>query len=226
MWARRTDRVIVAEVPKVYAPIDVRPDDVLLDLGAHIGLASRFLLDKGVAQVVAVEPDPANVILLRRNLRRRPATVIWAAVGAKPGRITLYSAGSHLSTTLPGKGRTKMSVPVVALSSLLSTVRPTILKCDIEFGEYSLPELRSLPERVRVLALEVHVRLDLVYSKVRESETQVRERRATAASLITAIEAQGFRRLGWSQKQARDGAVEDETGLHPLCKSVDAVWSR
>jgi hypothetical protein len=122
-----------------------------------------------------------------------------------------------------------LSVPMVPLSGLLSTYRPTIVKCDIEFGEYDLAELRSLPPSVRVLAMEVHIRYAGIFASRRQTANQLTARRAMAADLIAAVEAQGFREVRRKDKQAKPTetpAEPDETGLPPMTKAVDAVWAR
>jgi FkbM family methyltransferase len=228
---RPIDKVIVDEVKGVYGPMPVEPDDVVLDLGAHIGATSLMALAKGASHVIAVEADPGNVPLLRRNLHRKAATVIWAAVGAKPGRTMFYVRKDrpYLGSTLEDPSREPLSVPMVPLSGLLSTYRPTIVKCDIEFGEYDLAELRSLPPSVRVLAMEVHIRYAGIFASRRQTAKQLTDRRAMAADLIAAVEAQGFREVRRKDKQAKPTetpAEPDETGLPPMTKAVDAVWAR
>lgn len=231
LWYRPVDKVIVDEVKGVYGPMPVEPGDIVLDLGAHIGATSLMALAKGAAHVVAVEADPSNVPLLRRNLHRRPATIMWAAVGPTPGRTTFYVRKDrpYLGSVLQDPGREPLSVPMVPLSGLLSTYRPTIVKCDIEFGEYDLPELRSLPAGVRVLAMEVHIRYAGIFATRKQTAKQLTDRRAMAADLIAAIEGQGFREVRRKDKQAKPSeppAEPDETGLPPMTKAVDAVWVR
>lgn len=224
--ARRRDQLIVKEVRKTYGDIKVGPKDVVLDLGANIGASAALFLDNGAGRVIAIEPDPTNVIFAQRNLRRR-AVVIWAAVGATRGKMTFYPAPRqpYLSSKLPAKGRRAVTVPVVAFGELLKHYRPTVVKCDIEFGEWDLTELWSLPAHVRVVALELHIREDLVTGNL-QSDDELRAQRRQAADLIASLEAQGFRCVKRKDKQAKAGKVTDDTGLGPLVKSIDAVWSR
>lgn len=228
LFHRKADQVIVAEVKATYGAMPVRRGDVVLDLGANIGASARLMLDKGAAKVIAVEPDPSNILLAKRNLYRRPATIIWAAVGPKTGRMAIYvrPGKPYLTSTTGDTDRRKAMVPSVTLGGLLTQYRPTIVKCDIEFGEYDLPELRALPAHVRVLALEVHIRYDLVFTNRRQTDDELRAQRRAAADLIAAIEAQGFGVIKRKDKLGKGGAIEDDTGLHPLAKSVDAIWAR
>lgn len=225
LWHRPADRVIMAEVRKVYAAVPVGREDVVLDIGAHIGAASRFFAEQRAKRIIAVEPDPDNLRLLRKNAPRG-ALVLWAAVGPKLGRTTLHASGSHLSTTVAVPGRKAIEVPMVTLGGLLAQFRPSIVKIDAEFGEFAMPELRALPAFVKVLAMEIHVRLDVVHRGAVETEDQLRARREATRDLVACIEAQGFVERFRREKRSKDGPITDGTGLHPLAKSVDAVWVR
>jgi FkbM family methyltransferase len=61
----------------------VQPGDIVLDCGAHIGTYARKALQAGAKLVVAIEPAPANVECLRRNLQEEIAA----------GRVILYPKG-------------------------------------------------------------------------------------------------------------------------------------
>ncbi len=79
----------------------LRRRGVLLDVGAHIGYYSLYMLP-GVLKVYSFEPDPRVFALLENNVGAKPKveTIPWA-VGATAGRarFTLErdSAVSHLS---------------------------------------------------------------------------------------------------------------------------------
>ena len=84
----------------------------VFDVGANIGiysvLAARATGPHG--RVVAFEPVPANIDLLRRNLESNSVTqgvhVVEAAVGSEAGELTLFledhSVGTH-SADAPDK---------------------------------------------------------------------------------------------------------------------------
>lgn len=232
LWYRpkAMDRFIIDEVRTVYDRMPIEPGDVALDLGAHLGAASRLMLDRGAAKVIAVEPDPNNLVVLRRNLEGYPAEIVAAVVGPEAGEGELYSRADRpfLNTTFGYEpGRTVLIVPVVTLGALLEEYRPTVIKCDVEFGEYGMPELHELPDHVRVLAMEVHVRADLVLHQVSPTLPELLEQRAAASALVGSIEAQGFRVIARKEKQAvKPPEAHDATGLLPMTKSIDATWVR
>ena len=62
----------------------VRKNDVVLDIGAHIGTFGDDALRRGASKVIIVEPDPVNVECIRRNFRQEIADgrVILVAEGA------------------------------------------------------------------------------------------------------------------------------------------------
>jgi FkbM family methyltransferase len=75
----------------------LRPGDVCVDIGAHIGyftlLASRLVGAAG--HVYAFEPSPVNYEALRANLSRNAATNVTArrvAIGETPDRALLHEA--------------------------------------------------------------------------------------------------------------------------------------
>lgn len=146
---------------KVYTNLRPEAGDVFLDIGANIG-AVTALIAPHVSRVVSVEPEPDNFRVLERNAESLPnVELIRAAVTASGDPIKLYvndlgaNKGSH--TTRPVRGRRALEVPGIAFDALLERVRPTLLKIDIEGGEYDFMEsLFALPKNVRALAIEMH----------------------------------------------------------------------
>jgi len=122
-----------------YYFLDAGPNDVVVDAGAYVGdftakAAGRARL------VIAVEPDPKSVELLRRNVRGlRNVVVVEAALGERPGFAVMERSDVFPHAEF-GRGG---SVKVVALDDLMEElgVEPTLLKMDIEGAE--CPALRG-----------------------------------------------------------------------------------
>jgi FkbM family methyltransferase len=112
-------------------------DGWALDIGAHIGAVTvALLLDNPDLRVVAVEPVPANVVLLRYNLEQngvaRRCRIVEAAAWKGTGSVEVEFGytGSEVAEThrwigsvtpwldAPGEVR-KARVPVVTLTDLL-----------------------------------------------------------------------------------------------------------
>jgi FkbM family methyltransferase len=74
----------------------IGPDDLCFDVGAHVGNRVRSWVGLG-AQVVAVEPQPQMLDVLRRFYGKHSAvTIAPIGVSDQPGRLTL-----HINTRNP-----------------------------------------------------------------------------------------------------------------------------
>lgn len=103
-----------------------------VDVGAHIGGHSLWLALAMGLDVVAIEPNPATITELRRNVDANPAAnirVIEAAAGAEPGTASVIPARPGNSGTAriePGG-----DVEVITIDSLgLTDVQ--LIKIDVE----------------------------------------------------------------------------------------------
>ncbi len=142
-----------------------------VDAGANIGIATLFI--KWLypeAYVLAIEPDPATVELLRKNVERNKltnVTVFHGAIGDQPGKLILYVhptiQGSLKMSTYARKGMTvAVQVPAERLSALLLKAGWThidLAKIDIEGAEWQV--LRDLKEsgwlgKVEQYVIEYH----------------------------------------------------------------------
>jgi len=115
--------------------------DVLLDLGANIGMTSVWLAKRfSFTQVIAVEPDPNNAALARQNfeLNAIAGHVLEAAIGPQDGTARFkFSEISNLGR-LSDDGS---FVPVISVGTLIKTfkvARFALIKIDIEGGEQEL----------------------------------------------------------------------------------------
>ncbi|MBN1421928.1 MAG: FkbM family methyltransferase [Planctomycetes bacterium] len=145
---------------------EVRPGDVVIDIGANIGYYT--LLAAGRAgesgEVIAFEPDPRNFAHLKRNVRLngyRNVTLHKKAVSDRTGAGKL-----HLSETnwgdhrifAAGPERPSIGIEIVRLDDLLPAYRGRIrvVKMDIQGGEgLALRGMRELLDGEDRLALMV-----------------------------------------------------------------------
>ena len=115
---------------------------IIADIGANIGAASLwFLREYPDAAIVAVEPEPANVAVLKRNLDGRAnTTVIEAAIGATPGFVALDNAAQSWAVQT---SRAERGIAIVTVDEVLARApgdTPFIVKIDIEGFESDLFE--------------------------------------------------------------------------------------
>ena len=161
-----------AEAP-VLAVIDemLRPGDTFVDIGANFGLHTLLGASKvgETGQVVAIEPVPGNVALLRKNVRLngmdKRVWLVERAVTDKAGeRLTLHGVadGVAVAATLRKGGSAGASVEVETttldecLRGLEQSVR--LVKIDVEGAEHLVVRGgRQLLQHYRpALLVEVH----------------------------------------------------------------------
>ncbi len=160
-YKRRRSRVFYSDF--------IQPGDLCFDIGAHIGSRLGVFAKLG-ARVVAIEPQPAFISVLRRLYGRRPGvTLLQQAVGAAPGRTTmLVSDWTPTVSTLdrnwanqvgPTNGfrhvrwNHRLEVEIVTLDSLIAAHGvPDFCKIDVE--GYELEVLKGLSQPIPALSFE------------------------------------------------------------------------
>jgi FkbM family methyltransferase len=143
----------------------------ILDIGGNIGLSAvwfyQWLQPKAYA---CVEPDPRNLMILRKNLETNhiPAHIFACAATAEPGEFRFGLAHHFGCSYLEGieipdghHGAPEfVSVPGRPIASLLDELgwpRVDLLKMDIEGGERDLLRAgASWIDRVGQIVLEIH----------------------------------------------------------------------
>jgi FkbM family methyltransferase len=164
--------------------------DVIVDLGAHIGLASLWLASRyRPSKIIAVEPSPDNARLARENFARNgiAAELIEAAVGATDGE-GWFQEGPQ--SNLGRLGKSGHRVRTISVATLLervgSGVDVDVLKLDVEGAEVELLAGSSAwLERVRLVVAELHAapsELEAIASTLRQAglrQTEVNGRATT-----------------------------------------------
>jgi FkbM family methyltransferase len=125
----------------------LRPGMTVVDVGANIGIYTRYLarLCGPNGRVVAFEPSPDNLLRLNANVRKLPnVTIHAAAVGDRSGSIPLYLS-PHLNvdhrTYEIGEARDRIDVPVVRLDDIFPPGgRVDLLKVDVQGFEGAVLE--------------------------------------------------------------------------------------
>ena len=133
------------------------PGDCAVDVGANIGVHTVAMSKAcgSAGRVLAVEPDPGNRRLLRRNLRAnecKNVEIIAAAASAAAGSLLLFKSLNNMGDHRvydPGEARAKVSVPAVRLDGIMSSrnFSPRLLKIDVQGWETRVLEgaLAALP---------------------------------------------------------------------------------
>ena len=123
----------------------LRNGDYAVDLGANIGLYT-LLFCKIVGPdgaVTAIEAEPANATMLRRNLALNSyATAIVVEKGAsdKCETLPLHLSGTNLGmhSFLQDEGKGDISIVCEPLAGLLQARKPRLMKIDVEGFEFRI----------------------------------------------------------------------------------------
>jgi len=139
----------------------LQPGDVVLELGAAIGVVSAFMARRpGIQRVVAVEANPRLLALAQRthelNGTGAVVEIVNAVVAADTGEADFYLSDDFWASSMrPVLGAERVRLPARSLASLLTEARADVLIVDIEGGEADLLQGAQLPG-IRAVVMEVH----------------------------------------------------------------------
>lgn len=173
VWLRShtTDVSVLGELVlgRSYLPVTRHlgaPPRSIVDLGANTGLAARWFLARyPEAMLVAVEPEPGNAAMLRRNLAPfgPRARVVQGCVGARRRRVALTTTSGEFGYRMTEPSWASGDEPladVVTIDDLLDEHgldEIDLLKCDIEGAEEELfADCSGWIDRVRLAVVECH----------------------------------------------------------------------
>jgi FkbM family methyltransferase len=162
IWVRPEDRCAFNDVfiaGQYNASIPWEGFKRIIDIGANVGAFTVFAsLKSPGATILAIEPEPLNFALLRKNISLNNISAICrqAVVSASGGRRRLFLSHLPGQHALFGTGDS-MEVDSIPLAELLET-DCDLLKLDFEGSEYEI--VYSLPQelwnRIRYILLEYH----------------------------------------------------------------------
>lgn len=123
----------------------VRPGDVVMDVGAHVGTFGDDALRRGAAKVIMVEPDPVNQECIRRNYAAEIASgrVVlvpegaWSSESSLDFHVGIANSGSGSLVTKEAGSRT-LRVPVRPIDDMVANLnldKLDFVKMDIEGAE-------------------------------------------------------------------------------------------
>lgn len=160
---------------KVYENVEVKEDDVVVDVGGHYGFFDLYCLDKKVSHVYTLEPSKKTFNILCKNLKNRNnVTKLNMALSDSCGEKKFIQVGSsavhsfyesyntHESNDV-NKGLKKIEkVKTIDFNSFIKNHeidRIDIFKVDCEGSEWDfLPTISDdfLKYKIRKIAMEVH----------------------------------------------------------------------
>lgn len=155
-----SDADVVKDVEE-YKNLDIREDDIVLDIGGHIGLFAMHCYSKAVKRVISVEPEPENFELHLRNTSIVPRHLCIRA--AVIGQHSITSVPFYINpgrnkarhTLVPDPTYSQIEVPALCFSCLVRMIVPTVIKVDCEGAEYGY-NWGYIPHYIKSLAIEYH----------------------------------------------------------------------
>ncbi len=138
----------------------IMPGDTVIDAGAHIGVYTRYALSRGAARVIAIEPEPTNIMCLERNFADEIAagqvSLVKAGIWNEEStlKLAIHDHFSTRPTLFSMKGTSHhITVPVRPLDDIVEELqldRVDFIKMDIEGAErLALEGSRRTIERFR-----------------------------------------------------------------------------
>jgi FkbM family methyltransferase len=135
----------------------------IIDLGAYTGLSTLYFLERyPSARIVAVEPDPANCVCLRRNIETTPSgqsvEVIQACIANKKGSVRFRTDGPSWGLSITsGEGRDVPALTMTDLFQMQGFAKVDLLKMDIEGAEaMAFESSAQWLDRVGWILMELH----------------------------------------------------------------------
>lgn len=158
-------RDVLISKTKCYEPNipDFAPK-VIVDVGAHIGMASiLFALKYPSARIIAIEPESSNFAALVRNTAGYNAIMpIQAALWHQDGDVRLGPSKAHVKGAFAVTQNGAQKVRSVTMETLMREAKIDsidLLKMDIEGAEKEVFDSATWMSKVQVLAIELHDRL-------------------------------------------------------------------
>lgn len=126
--------------------LKIKPGDIVLDIGANIGMftikAAKNAGEKG--KVIAIEPEPNNVKILKENCRSfKNIKIIPYAVGNSSGQIELtigiHTGGHYIEPDINKRANQKtISVHIEKIDNIVKNLKLDVIdfvKIDVEGWE-------------------------------------------------------------------------------------------
>jgi FkbM family methyltransferase len=136
-------------------------NEIVLDIGAHIGGFAYQAWKRGAKEIVCIEPDSDNFSLLTKNAKL--LSNVSCINGAVTGQAPLIKLGKGKLRKATGNNKTvgclrndgTETVEVWSLEVLLEKYKPSVLKIDIETEELQI-DFSNIHKCVKTLAIEYH----------------------------------------------------------------------
>jgi len=162
-WTRpgTSDPFVLREVSEgEYRRLKITQADVVVDFGLNIGMFTTFALKCGAKHVYSYEAETENYELAKMNVElngvKDKATLHNLAVVGNDDKERYFAINQHKNkgahSLITKKGREHVTVQCVNINEVVNKFSPSIIKMDIEGGEYealtALQNYDSIPQLI------------------------------------------------------------------------------
>jgi len=160
-----SDPFVLKEVSSgEYRKLKITPDDVIVDFGLNIGMFTTYALLQGAKEVHSFEAETENFQLAQMNVKLNGvddrAYLHNRAVVGNDDEERYFSInvkknkGAH--SLIEKRGRDTATVKCINVNKVLEEVKPSIIKMDIEGGEYEVLKSIKNYDTIHQLIFEFH----------------------------------------------------------------------
>src|SRR5262245_12566984 len=202
LWSVRLasmDLMVTAEVlhGNCYGlPESFGRDDVIIDVGANIGAFAAACLARGAGRVLCIEPHPANLEMIYRNLSHfeKDSWKVQDRALWKEGEDTVLlsseGCGTAMFTVLQPGQEGGIQVGTCTLDEILPDFPFRLLKLDCEGGEWpGIYESERLANAREIVA-ELHLSIPVPGYE------------CTVSAALERVRSLGFRAKAWPKDEA------------------------
>ena len=122
--------------------VNISEGDLVIDVGGHLGTFTRLALESGARKIVVFEPEPTNVLCLKRTFEKeileRTVVLIEAAAWDETTNLRFQVADADNSGTGQVATQGEIEVPAVTIDDTVADRdldRVDFIKMDIEGAE-------------------------------------------------------------------------------------------
>ena len=161
LWYEGDHHEWMLEIPFILDHM-LSPTDTVFEVGSHHGF-HLIPMARRVSRAIAIEPNPHNVAILKKNLDLNSlnnVTVVQAAIGDSAGRIAILQDTNEGGVISSGMSDLPtISVDLLSLDQLAEKFGfPQFLKIDVEgFEDRVLKGASQIMRHRPKIAIEVHV---------------------------------------------------------------------
>lgn len=132
--------------------IELKPDDIVVDIGSYVGEFSMWASSQGVKKVISYEATPTTFKVLQMNKKDNMEINNLAVVGDDRKEITLFiSTGVGVTNSIVKNKKDGIIVNAINYTEIVKEA--TVVKIDVEGAEYDYDIIQP---SIRAITIEFH----------------------------------------------------------------------